>query len=110
MSLFQCQHCGCMENTSDSWQGFTGVFAEMFDWTGLEERRGKLLCSACGPAKFTDGRPSGCGQWHGTFDRLYLEKGQWFTNDVGNLEHRQTGRTDYRSFAKLSPIEALPED
>jgi hypothetical protein len=50
MSLFQCQNCGCVENTALSSQGFRWI--ELFDWTGIEVRRSNLLlCSACGPSK-----------------------------------------------------------
>ncbi len=85
MSLFQCQHCGCKENTALSEQGF--VWATEYDWTGIEERKGMKLCSACGPAKYKDGSAvEDGGKWHGRFPRVFLEKGEYRTNKVGSLE------------------------
>lgn len=98
MSLFQCDNCGCVENTALAWQGFSNGWEEEFDWTGLEHLEGKQLCSACGPSKFIDGDDSGKGKWHGEFSRVYLVKGDWFTNEKGNLEHKETGSEDYMSY------------
>lgn len=86
MSIFQCEYCGCAENTALSLQGCKGSWVEStLDWTGMEDRRGKLLCSACAPAKNSDGTPSGLGEWHGQFDRQYLPLGQYRTGADGNL-------------------------
>lgn len=86
MSLFQCQHCGCRENTAVSCQGCDGYAESFFDWTGLEYRRGKKLCSACAPTKFSDGTPSGLGQWHGKFERVFLPMGKYKQDRAtGNL-------------------------
>lgn len=90
MSLFQCEHCGCRENTALAFQGFKS-FPEWFRWEGIEDRKGKKLCSACGPRQYDDGRPTEYGKWHGAFERRYLPKGLFITNNVGNLEHRITG-------------------
>lgn len=98
MSLFQCEHCGCCENTACSCQGFRGI-AEIFDWTSIEERKGKLICSACGPTKYRNGEPSEYGVWHGEFTRTFLPMGEFKTNRVGNLEHIKTGDTCYPKFA-----------
>ncbi len=98
MSLFQCENCGCCENTALSSQGFR-VLADIYDWTRIEDRKGMLLCSACGPERFCDGEPTLHGTWHKEFDRVFLNKGQFKTNKDGNLEHIETGRTDYKSFA-----------
>lgn len=38
------------------------------------------------------------GEWHGEFKRRFLPKGEFKTNDDGNLEHIKTGRTDYDAF------------
>lgn len=103
MSIFQCEHCGCVENTAVSCQGFKNV-NDWFDWTGIEDRKGKMLCSACGPENHLDedaaepASPSGFGYWHGHFERIYLPKGQFKTNRVGNLEHIETGETNYRAY------------
>ena len=97
MSLFQCECCGCVENTALSLQGTKGI-ADWFDWTGIEDRRGLLLCSACGPTKNDDGSPTKLGKWHCEFKRTFLPMSQFKTNREGNLEHIETGSTDYRSF------------
>lgn len=83
MSLFQCQVCGCCENTALSSQGC--AWPEDFDWTGIENRRGKKLCSACGPARFSDGTPTDLGKWHGEFPRRFLPMGMFRTAQNGNL-------------------------
>ena len=103
MSLFQCENCGCCENTALSSQGFNGIFADFFDWSYAPERKGMKLCSACGPVKYKDGEPSEYGKWHGKFDRVFLPRGEFFTNGVGNLEHRETGSEDLQTFAIPSP-------
>lgn len=110
MSLFQCENCGCCENTALSSQGFSVPFAEFFDWRYAPERKGMRLCSVCGPAYYRDGSPSGYGvEWHNVFDRVFLPKGEFFTNSVGNLEHRETGSEDYRSFAVSVAISETQE-
>lgn len=86
MSLFQCQHCGCKENTALASQGCDGFAETFFDWTGFEDRRGKKLCSACGPTKYSDGTPSRLGKWHGAFERVFLPMGIYRTDRQGNLE------------------------
>jgi len=97
MSLFQCEKCGCVENTALACQGFKNI-AECFDWTGIEEDEGKLLCSACGPTKKRHGSKSEFGEWHGRFDRIYLPLGEFKTNRQGNLEHIESGDTDFRKY------------
>lgn len=88
MSLFQCEECGCCENTALSCQGFRGWSEKMFDWSYAPERQGKLLCSACGPTHYRAGKPTEFGKWHGEFDREYLEKGMFRTDERGDLERK----------------------
>jgi hypothetical protein len=107
MSLFQCDKCGCLENTSLT-EGY---------WTGNEYIKGKPeyqsyrdklglaegqpwghYCSAC--------NPRGDGQWHGKFARLFLPKGLFHTNEDGNLAHIETLDTDVDKYA-LPAEEAL---
>lgn len=100
MSLFQCENCGCCENTALSSQGFYGIFENFFDWSYAPARRGMKLCSACGPIHYQGGEPTGnAGKWHGVFPRVFLPKGEFKTNARGNLEHIKTGSEDYQSFA-----------
>lgn len=92
MSLFQCENCGCVENTALSSQGFSHKFLfDCFDWSGIEHLKGMKLCTACGPIKHSDGTPTDYAGWHGQFKQRYLEKGKYKTNAVGNLEHIETG-------------------
>ncbi|MNF51123.1 hypothetical protein D3C84_324350 [compost metagenome] len=97
MSLFQCQLCGCAENTALSYQGFAPM-AKYFDWAGLEDLKGKLLCSACGPIHHSDGTPTEKAGWHGRFPRVFLPLGMFKTNSVGNLAHIETGDEDFRKY------------
>jgi hypothetical protein len=98
MSLFQCEECGCCENTALSAQGFR-VLSDCFDWTGIEHKKGKLLCSACGPTKYSDGTETEYGKWHDEFERVFLPMGMFKTNRVGNLSHIETGDEDFRKYA-----------
>lgn len=99
MSIFQCERCGCAENTACG----VGMFyhsPSSFDWSYAPELEGKRLCSACGPTHLKNGSKTITeGQWHGLFPRVYLPKGQFVTNSVGNLAHRETGDTDYLKYA-----------
>ena len=95
MSLFQCEVCGCCENTSQGF-GHIKMLLPDYDWSYAPERRGLRLCSACGPRCYTDGTPTdNQGQWHGEFPRYFLEMGKWKTNSVGNLAHVETGSEDF---------------
>lgn len=105
MSLFQCQLCGCCENTALACQGFDGIAESFFDWTGFEDRKGKKLCSACGPVRYSDGTQSKYGKWHGLFHRVYLPLGMFRTARNGNLEHIETGDQDFRKYAVTGPGE-----
>ncbi len=98
MSLFQCQVCGCVENTALSSQGCAGFFTSLLDWTGKEASRGKLHCSSCAPTKYADGTPTGLGKWHGRFPRTYLPKDMFVTNAKGNIEHIETKSEDYHTY------------
>jgi hypothetical protein len=70
----------------------------------MEDRRGKRLCSACGPTKYDNGSPTDLGKWHGVFDRVFLPMGMFKTNRVGNLEHIETGSEDFRAYAIEAPL------
>jgi len=97
MSLYQCEHCGCCENTALGHYWVHRVDA--YDWTGIEGRKGMKLCSACAPAKFANGELTDNGEWHGQFERVFLPMGMFKTNRVGNLEHIETGSEDFRAYA-----------
>ena len=102
MSLFQCDVCGCMDNTALAiGEPLAGSksYAKIFDWNGMKERIGKELCSACAPSFYSDGAKTKMGKWHNQFNRYFLDKGMFFTNSDGNLEHKETGRTDIEKMA-----------
>ncbi len=98
MSLFQCEVCGCVENTALASQGVKGYAEKFFDWSGIEDKKGKLLCSACAPTKYSDGTPTEYGMWHGRFERKFLPMGMFKTNQIGNLEHVKTGDDNYNKY------------
>lgn len=85
MSLFQCEECGCVENTAccDYW------------WNKAEGL--PLVCSAC--SKEPSDKYQERGKWHGRFERVFLPKGMFRTALNGNLEHIETGDQDYRKYA-----------
>lgn len=104
MSLFQCEVCGCRENTAYSMQGFKGI-TEFYDWSYAPEREGLGLCSACGPSSEASGAPSGYGRWHGHFERIFLPIGMFKKGRQGNLEHVETGDQNYRAYAIPQPTQ-----
>ncbi|MPQ71508.1 hypothetical protein [Pseudomonas sp. MWU12-2323] len=105
MSLFQCEVCGCRENTAYSMQGFKGA-TEFYDWSYAPEREGLRLCSACGPSLESSGASTGCGHWHGHFERVFLPLGMFKTGRQGHLEHVETGDQNYRDYAIPAPSQA----
>ncbi len=109
MSLFQCQRCGSRENTALAGQGCDGYAEKFYDWTGIEDRKGLKLCSACAPTKYKDGKPTEFGKWHGEFPRLFLPLGHFQTNRQGNLEHNETGETECAKYAIDPPDFVLKE-
>ena len=102
MSLFQCENCGCRENTALSAQGFS-MMDHLFDWSYNPDLKGRLLCSACGPTHYNDGNQTKYGKWHNQFPRTFLPKGMFFTNSVGNLEHKETGSDRIMQYAIEAP-------
>ena len=99
MSLFQCGHCGCCENTALAAQGCDGYAETFFDWAGFEDRKGKKLCCVCAPTKYSDGTATEFGTWHGRFARVFLPLGEFRTAKNGNLEHAKSGDQDFRKYA-----------
>ena len=82
MSLYQCEKCGCCENTAVGWYWWTKEAGPEFE--------DKKLCSACGPKTFIDGSPTGVGQWHGKFERIFYPLGTMETDSNGNLKPKDT--------------------
>lgn len=78
MSLYQCEECGCIENTACGWYWYTEHTDPRY--------AGRKLCSACGPTHFSDGgRNSKCGKWHGEFERKFYPLGTMETDEYGNI-------------------------
>ena len=131
MSLFQCDKCGCLENTALTRcshcsylmnREFEEEDKNSNTYKALQSYREILglkdgeefghYCSACCPVWFHKDGPDrgsygigpnpepkadkwdGGGLWHGEFERIFLPKGQFFTNRDGNLAHKQTKSTD----------------
>ena len=106
MSFFQCEVCGCRENTALSMQGFKDI-TECYDWSYAPDREGLRLCSACGPTHESNGTPSGYGTWHGNFERVFLPIGMFQKNHRGSLAHIETGDDNYRAYAIAAPALSL---
>ena len=102
MSLFQCGHCGCQENTAFA-NSFT---AKWYDWTGIEDRKGKKLCSVCSPTKYLDGTATKYGKWHGEFKRVYFPMGTMRTDRQGNLVQITPTSTEDQAWV-LGDLESL---
>jgi hypothetical protein len=116
MSLFQCSKCGCLENTALT-HGSHHTY--LYNSELKEDPTNEALlsykkilglkpgeefqdtCSACCPVWYTENGDYGVGPnpnpkpeeglWHGEFERIFLPKGKFRTNRVGNLEHIETG-------------------
>ncbi|WP_081235202.1 MULTISPECIES: hypothetical protein [Pseudomonas] len=108
MSFFQCEVCGCRENTALSMQGFKDI-TEIYDWSYEPDREGLRLCSACGPSYESSGAPSGFGQWHGKFERVFLPLGMFQKSQGGSLAHIETGDENYRAHAVSAPTHTTCE-
>jgi hypothetical protein len=87
MSIYQCEECGCAENTALGW-----YWAK--DWKNMVDPKyeGRALCSACGPTHFIDGTkvPRMQGKWHGQFERTFYPKGSMETDEFGNLVEKRS--------------------
>lgn len=69
MPIFKCAKCGCAENTAFGLY-WTRHMPENYDWSEVgEEYKGKALCSECAPKRYSDGEPTGFGEWHGHFKK-----------------------------------------
>jgi hypothetical protein len=76
MSIFQCDSCGCAENTALS----RGVFGPRFQPEKAADNKldpkGRY-CSSCWD-----------GVWHGKFERRFYPMGSMVTDHEGNLKPR----------------------
>jgi hypothetical protein len=88
VSLFQCDKCGCVENTALG-HYHTRNWAELWP----DEVLGKALCSECMPTKFRSGET--CekgGKWHGRFEKRCYPLGSLYTDDVGNVRRKSDNK------------------
>lgn len=76
MSLFICDECKCLENTSlGHYWGMN--FIKFKD----ESKNSKALCSSCMPTEFSDGsKSSKGGMWHGEFEKRMPSKKEVLEN------------------------------
>lgn len=87
MSLFQCDSCGTRENTACGW-----YHCRNNERLTKKEFLGMKLCACCAPREYPSGKATDFnGKWHNKFKKLILPIGEFFTNRVGNLEHKETG-------------------
>lgn len=82
MSLFQCEKCGCIENTALGWYNWNRGAGDDYD--------GKKLCSACGPSKLLDGSKTEFGKWHEKFKRVFHFLGTVYTDKNGCARSKYT--------------------
>ena len=86
MSLYQCEKCGCVENTS------TGFYhCRDTDWYKEYQentRPGMKLCSVCGPLKYDDNKDTRYGKWHGRFTRKFYKLDSLYTDKHGNVRKK----------------------
>lgn len=113
MSEFQCDLCGCLENTAltnappilmkflfvgEEYSVYRDNWREILGLNKNDELGG--YCSACSPIWYdANGHlgigpnlypKPGAGLWHGRFLRIYLPKGEFETAPNGNLRHKRT--------------------
>lgn len=119
MPIFQCDKCGCAENsaiTKCSHSSYKMNVQFENDPTNLALNSYKKIigidpsmpfgryCSACCPVWFNNedkygvgpnpNPKPGCGLWHNKFRRMFLPKGQFSTARNGNLMHTETQDED----------------
>lgn len=79
MSVFQCEECGCAENTATGWYWVNKMVKD-------PKYYGRELCSICGPTHYDSGEViEKMGKWHGRFPRKFYPHGSMRTDDKGNL-------------------------
>lgn len=107
MSLYQCEQCGCVENTAVGF--YHGSDMDIYP----PEVRGKKLCSVCGPTHFASGEPilrynegPAFGQWHGKFNRVFFTLGSLYTNENGNVARKRDGVEVRLNFTDGHPTQA----
>lgn len=102
MPVFQCESCGCVENTA-----LTGYWTRNRPNVTRAEDLGKCLCSACTHPTYPDGSNNPrAGKWHNRFKRQYLPLGEWIMNkETRTIYHKGTGATNYLDYCSDTPYE-----
>lgn len=73
MPVFKCENCGTIDNTALG-HYWSKNRPEWFDWTNIEDRKGKALCCTCAPTKFSDGtKNKDAGMWHNKFEKQHID-------------------------------------
>lgn len=97
MSLYQCEDCGCVENTATGWYHCRNSP----DLTPAD-KLGRALCSVCGPTAYPNGEPiEKMGRWHGRFARRFHPRGTLYTDAQGNV--RVKGTDEYPKEGSIDP-------
>ncbi len=87
MSLFQCDTCGCVENTATSGTYHVRNVERLMPKKFL----GMKLCCVCGPDVWADGSNiSKTGKWHDLFTRKFYPVGTLYTDAQGNVRNIKT--------------------
>ena len=97
MSIYQCDDCGCAENTACGW-----FHSRNSKTLNKPEDVGKKLCSACATTEWPSGdaKKDFDGTWHNKFKRTFLPHGEFFTNQQGNLQHTESGLIGGEAYSK----------
>lgn len=97
MSIYQCDNCGCAENTALGW-----YHCRNSQRLTKAKYLGKKLCSVCAPTEYPSGESINNmnGEWHGHFERTFLPHGSCFTNEQGNLQHIDSGLVGSEIYSK----------
>lgn len=73
MAIFQCDECGCAEDTAYGW-----LHCSLLVDVTKPEQLGTRVCSACAPSKWPIGNAiEGFGVWHDKFPRVYYPHGKF---------------------------------
>lgn len=106
MSIFQCENCGCAENTSCGWYHCRNI-----ESLTPKEFLGKALCSACAPIKLADGESNKefNNEWHGLFKRTFLPHGEFKINGQGSIEHVESGLVGNEAYKKFGRDKEYPK-
>lgn len=90
MSIYQCEHCGVIENTSTGFYHCRNmdIFSEYIPGT----QRGMKLCCVCGPRAYKSGNPTKYGKWHNRFEQSYYPLDSIYTDKDGNARFKDTNK------------------